>query len=68
MEQERKLLTISEFASALAVTPACIRRWLLERRISHVKCGRLVRIPTGELDKIIADGFRPAKTSGRRQP
>jgi len=58
---QRKLCCIPEFAAALGVTPACIRRWLLERKIAHVKVGRLVRIPAEELDRIIAEGFRPAK-------
>lgn len=55
------LLTIAEFASALKITPACVRRWIIEKRVSIVKLGRLVRIPPDEIDRLIADGFRPAE-------
>jgi excisionase family DNA binding protein len=56
-----KLLTVTEFAQVLGVTVACIRRWLLERRITFSKIGRLVRIPASEADRLIAEGLHPAK-------
>jgi excisionase family DNA binding protein len=58
---QQTLLSIPDFAAALGVTIACIRRWLLERKIACVKIGRLVRIPADELDRIVAEGYRPAK-------
>lgn len=61
IETRKKLLTVAEFADPLGVTVACVRRWLLERRISRVKVGRLVRIPADELDRLISEGFRPAR-------
>ncbi|MBZ5562607.1 MAG: helix-turn-helix domain-containing protein [Acidobacteriia bacterium] len=57
----KTLLSVPEFAEALGVTVACCRRWLLERKIAHVKLGRLVRIPREELDRLIAEGLRPAR-------
>ena len=57
----KDLLSIPQFAAALGVTVACIRRWLLERKIACVKVGRLVRIPAEELDRLIAEGLRPAR-------
>jgi excisionase family DNA binding protein len=57
----KRLLTVVEFAAAIGVTPACIRRWLLERRIASVKLGRLVRIDSREADRLIAEGLRPAR-------
>lgn len=62
----KRLLTVSEFAEALGVTPACIRRWLLERKIAHVKVGRLVRLSPDELSRVVQDGFRPAKPQRAR--
>ena len=59
-----KLLTISQFALALGVTNSCIRRWVLERRVSVVKIGRLVRIPATEFDRIVAEGTRSARQTG----
>jgi len=59
------LLSIPEFASALRVTPACARRWQALRKISYTKVGRLVRIPSTEVDRIIKQGMVPAKQAGR---
>lgn len=56
-----KLYSVPEFANLLGVTVACVRRWLLERKIGRVKVGRLVRIPADELDRLITEGYRPAK-------
>jgi excisionase family DNA binding protein len=62
MEKKReRLLSIPEFSAPLGVKLATTRRWLLERKISFVKVGRLVRIPESELDRIIADGTRAAR-------
>lgn len=65
-ETRNKLLTVNQFAEALGVTPACIRRWLLERKIAHVKVGRLVRLTPDELSRVVQDGFRPAKPQRTR--
>lgn len=59
-----KLLTISQFALELGVTNSCIRRWVLERRVSVVKIGRLVRIPATEFDRIVTEGTRSARHTG----
>lgn len=55
-----ELLTIPEFATRLKVTIACVRRWIIEKRIATVKLGRLVRVPASEADRLIGDGLRPA--------
>ncbi len=63
---QRELLSVHESAKALGVTVACVRRWLLERKIAHVKLGRLVRIDSREIDRLISEGLRPARTEARR--
>jgi excisionase family DNA binding protein len=55
------LMNVRQFAEALGVTTACIRRWILERRIASVKVGRLVKVPESEAERIIASGLRPAR-------
>jgi excisionase family DNA binding protein len=60
-----KLMSIPEFAKTLGVTNSCIRRWVLERRVSVVKVGRLVRIPATEFDRIVAEGTRTARQSDK---
>jgi len=61
MEKEKSLLRVNEFAQLLNVTPACIRRWLLERKIASTRIGRLVRIPREEASRLIENGLRPAR-------
>ena len=63
---DQQLLTVHELAKALNVTPACIRRWTLERKVTTVKLGRLVRIPASEVQRLIQIGLRPAQ--GRKRP
>jgi excisionase family DNA binding protein len=62
---EAELLTTREFADALRVTVACVRRWAQERKIESVKVGRLVGIPANERRRIVDSGWRPA-TRGMR--
>lgn len=61
MANPKTLLSVKEFSEALGTTEACTRRWLLERKISYTKLGRLVRIPADEIDRLVSEGFRPAK-------
>jgi excisionase family DNA binding protein len=60
---EVSLLSVPQFAAALGVTPACIRRWILERKITTVKLGRLIRIPSLEVERLVNAGLRPARRS-----
>jgi excisionase family DNA binding protein len=61
MQEQKSLLRVNEFAALLDVTPAAVRRWLLERRIASTRIGRLVRIPRDEVTRLIEAGFYPAK-------
>jgi excisionase family DNA binding protein len=58
-ENRDPLLTVDEFARELRVTQACVRKWILERKIAVVKIGRLVRIRSSELRRIVDEGSRP---------
>ena len=55
-----QLLTVFDVAARLGLKPSTIRRRILERRIDYVKNGRSVRIPQEAVERIIAEGFRPA--------
>jgi excisionase family DNA binding protein len=57
------LMNVQEFAQALRVTTACVRRWILERRIASIKVGRLVKLPSSEVQRIIETGLRPARVA-----
>ena len=59
--KEREWLTVNEFAEALGISLACVRRWLLERKLASTRIGRLVRIPRAEIERIVQSGLRPAR-------
>ncbi len=58
-----QLLTVEEFADELRVTRACVRKWILTRKVSVVKIGRLVRLKSSELRRLIEEGSRPRAES-----
>ena len=55
------LLSVKDFAQTLGITQACVRRWILLPRLTTVKIGRLIRIPSSEVERLIASGLRPAR-------
>ncbi len=55
------LLSVPQVAERLGVTAACIRRWILERKIATVKLGRLIRVPASEVERLVSSGLRPAR-------
>jgi len=56
MNESTDLLNVTEFAGALRVKPSCVRRWIREERVTIVHVGRLVRIPSAEVTRIIHEG------------
>lgn len=54
-----RLLDVSECAQRLGLKKSTIRRWIFERKIACVKLGKSVRIPEGEVDRLIRRGERP---------
>lgn len=65
MNEGKSLLTITEFADALRIKPSCVRRWISESRVTFVHIGRLVRIPSSEVGRLISLGTHPAAQSRR---
>ena len=53
------LLTIAEAAAALGIKEATVRAWVSKRKITYVKLGRLVRIPSQEIKMLIERGECP---------
>jgi excisionase family DNA binding protein len=65
LQEPTPLLSVTEFAARLRVTPACVRRWLFESKIAKIKLGRVVRIPASEADRLISEGLCPARIANR---
>ena len=55
------LLSVPQVAERLGVTRACIRRWILVRKVTTVKLGRLIRVPASEVERLVSSGLRPAR-------
>lgn len=52
--------TIRETAEELGLSPATLRAWIRQRRISYVRLGRAVRVPASEIRRLIERGTVPA--------
>jgi len=59
--ENHELLTICEFATIMRIKPSCVRRWTREQKVTTVHVGRLVRIPSLEVTRIIREGTRVAR-------
>jgi excisionase family DNA binding protein len=55
----KKLLTVEDFADAISITPAAVRKWIYQGRLTPVKLGRAVRLRRSDLDRIVANGLTP---------
>lgn len=64
MEVTERKFTAKEAADACGVTEACIRRWILLRKIASLKIGRLVRIPESEIERVLEAGYVSRRTEG----
>jgi hypothetical protein len=53
-------LSVDDFATSLAVTPALIRKLLMLRKIAFAKVGRRTVIPVSELHRLLAENLVPA--------
>lgn len=55
----QKLLTIPETAQRLGLKEKTVRRWVFLHKLTYVKVGSAVRIPDGEVERIIREGTVP---------
>jgi excisionase family DNA binding protein len=58
---EMQLLTVPEAAAALGIKQATVRAWILKRRITYVKIGRLVWVPAKDIKLLIERGTIPSR-------
>jgi hypothetical protein len=63
-ETPGRLLTIADAAARAANSPAWWRKLASRRQIPVIKLGRSSRLREEDVNRIIAEGFRPAQPRG----
>ncbi len=56
-----KPLTVAQAAEELNLSAACIRAWILHRKLGVLRLGRAVRIPRSEIRRLLEEGAVPAR-------
>ena len=59
--RSKDLLTVAEAAVVLGIKEATVRAWILKRKVTYVKLGRVVRIPAKELEMLIERATVPSR-------
>lgn len=59
--RSKDLLTVAEAAAVLGIKEATVRAWILRRKVTYVKLGRVVRIPAKELEMLIERATVPSR-------
>ena len=55
------MLTVKQAAERLGLRDSTLRAWIAQRRIGFVRLGRAVRIPSEEVERLIAENTIPAR-------
>jgi excisionase family DNA binding protein len=55
-------MRIKVFAKRVDHAEKTVRRWVAEGKVGHIRYGRSIRIPLSELNRLNAEGHRPAKS------
>ena len=58
--------TVRQTAAALNVSEAMVRTLIARRRVSFVRIGRCVRVPSAEIQRILDCGLVPAEQQEAR--
>lgn len=61
-----RLVTFAQAGAVAANSPAWWRKLAARRHIPVVKLGRSSRLREADVNRIIADGFKPARQDGPR--
>lgn len=56
-----EMFSMNPAARTLGIKEKTLRGWVANGRIGCVRYGRTIRIPLSELNRIISEGYRPAK-------
>ena len=53
-----RLLTVKDAAELLSCSEAAVRKWIYQRRLPHVKVGRLTRLRLSDVKAVVRDQGR----------
>lgn len=67
-ESEPILLSLRDASTRLCIAIPTLRRWLRQRRLAYVTCGRALRIEVAEIQRYIARNRRPARDEQSANP
>lgn len=56
----RPIIGVAEFAATMGISVHCARNWIYQRRIASVKLGKLLCVPTSEVERLVTENLRPA--------
>lgn len=56
-----RLYSVRKFAEVLTLKESTVRAHILRRKVAFIKIGRSVRIPESELERILDEGYVPAR-------
>jgi excisionase family DNA binding protein len=56
-----ELNKVRNFAEKLNISDKTAWAWIAQRRVGVVRLGRAVRVPQEEIDRLIEEGFTPAR-------
>lgn len=56
--------TVEQAAEELNLARATIRAWIAQRRLGHIRLGRAIRIPAGEIRRVLEVGYIPPSRKG----
>jgi excisionase family DNA binding protein len=61
---DEEMYPVAPAATRLGIKPKTLRTWMAKGRIGYVRLGnKTVRVPLSEVNRIIAEGYRPAKSA-----
>lgn len=58
--QEVKLLSVAEAEIMTGVSRWTWRRWAYDGKVASVKLGKRLLVPAAEVERLVAEGTRPA--------
>jgi excisionase family DNA binding protein len=59
-QKEPNVIRVQEFARRMQCSVWTARQWAYRGKIASCKAGKLLLIPTSEVDRLIAENLRPS--------